>query len=123
MTNYTKGEMHMKNMYIYILTNDNKNVMYVGVTSDLIRRMYEHKNHLDEGSFTARYNVTRLVYYEYTNNPEAAIEREKQIKGWNRARKNKLVESKNPNWDEERYYEEVKLHIQAINKNHYEQDR
>ena len=100
MTNYTKGEMHMKNMYIYILTNDNKNVMYVGVTSDLIRRMYEHKNHLDEGSFTARYNVTRLVYYEYTNNPEAAIEREKQIKGWNRARKNKLVESKNPNWDD-----------------------
>ena len=90
----------MANMYVYILTNDHKNVMYVGVTNDLVQRMYEHKNHLDRGSFTARYNVDRLVYYEYTNNPEAAILREKQIKGWNRARKNKLVESKNPNWDD-----------------------
>ena len=90
----------MENMYVYILTNDHKNVMYVGVTNDLVRRMYEHKNHLDRGSFTARYNVERLVYYEYTNNPEAAIAREKQLKGWNRARKNKLVESRNPNWDD-----------------------
>jgi len=90
----------MENMYIYILTNEHKNVMYVGVTNDLVRRMYEHKNHLIRNSFTARYNVDRLVYYEYTNNPVAAIEREKQLKGWNRARKNKLVESKNPNWED-----------------------
>ena len=90
----------MKNMYVYILTNEHRNVMYVGVTNDLVRRMYEHKNHLDKGSFTARYNTERLVYFEYTNDPEAAIAREKQIKGWNRARKNKLVESKNPNWDD-----------------------
>ena len=90
----------MKNMYVYILTNERLNVMYVGVTNDLVRRMYEHKNHLDKGSFTARYNTERLVYYEYTNDPEAAIAREKQIKGWNRARKNKLVESKNSNWDD-----------------------
>ena len=90
----------MANMYVYILTNDHKNVMYVGVTNDLVRRMYEHKNHLDKGSFTARYNAHRLVYFEYTNDPEAAISREKQIKGWNRARKNKLVESKNSNWDD-----------------------
>ena len=90
----------MENMYIYILTNDHKNVMYVGVTNDLVRRVYEHKNHLIRNSFTARYNVDRLVYYEYTNNPISAIEREKQIKGWNRARKNKLVESKNPTWDD-----------------------
>ena len=88
------------NYYVYILSNPTNVTIYTGVTNDLIRRVYEHKNHLDRGSFTARYNVNRLVYYEYTNDPEAAIGREKQIKGWNRARKNKLVESKNPNWDD-----------------------
>ena len=86
--------------YIYILSNKNKNVIYTGVTNDLVRRVYEHKNHLDKGSFTSRYNVENLVYYEVTSNVEAAIEREKQIKGWNRKRKNKLIESKNPNWDD-----------------------
>ncbi len=85
-------------MYIYILTNKNKNVLYTGVTNDLSKRVYEHKNHLDKGSFTARYNVEHLVYYEATNNPVAAIEREKQIKGWNRNRKIKLIESKNKDW-------------------------
>ena len=84
--------------YVYILTNSHKNVIYVGVTSDLRKRVYEHKNHLNKTSFTARYNVDQLVYYEVTSNAIAAIEREKQIKGWNRKRKNKLVESKNPNW-------------------------
>ena len=84
--------------YVYILTNENGNVIYVGITNDLIRRVYEHKNHLDRGSFTARYNVTKLVYFEETSDVEAAIEREKQIKGWNRKHKNKLVERKNPNW-------------------------
>ena len=90
----------MKNMYVYILTNERKNVMYVGVTNDLVRRMYEHKNHLIKRGFTARYNTERLVYFEHTTNETAAVERENQIKGWNRARKNKLVESKNPNWDD-----------------------
>ena len=84
--------------YVYILTNENGNVIYVGITNNLIRRVHEHKNHLDRGSFTARYNVTKLVYFEETSDVEAAIEREKQIKGWNRRHKNKLVESKNPNW-------------------------
>ena len=84
--------------YMYMLTNEHGNVMYVRVTNDLIRRVYEHKNHLDKGSFTARYNVTKLVYFESTSDVEAAIEREKQIKGWNRKRKNKLVETRNPNW-------------------------
>ena len=84
--------------YVYILTNAHQTVLYTGVTNDLIRRVYEHKNHLDKGSFTARYNVERLVYYEDTSDVEAAIEREKQIKGWNRKRKNKLIESKKPNW-------------------------
>ena len=86
--------------YVYILTNAHKSVLYTGVTNDLVRRVYEHKNHLDRGSFTAQYNVEKLVYYEITSDIEVAIEREKQIKGWNRKRKNKLVESKNPNWDD-----------------------
>ena len=84
--------------YVYILSNDHNNVIYTGVTNDLVRRVYEHKHHLDKGSFTARYNVEKLVYYEVTNDVESAIEREKQIKGWNRKNKNKLVERKNPNW-------------------------
>ena len=82
--------------YIYILTNENRNVIYTGVTNDLIRRIYEHKKHLDKGSFTSRYNVENLVYFEVTTDVKAAIEREKQIKGWNRKRKNKLVERKIP---------------------------
>ena len=84
--------------YVYILTNAHKNVLYTGVTRDLVRRVYEHKHHLDRNSFTARYNVELLVYYESTSDVEAAIEREKQIKGWNRKRKEKLIASKNPNW-------------------------
>ena len=86
--------------YVYILSNNHKNVLYTGVTNDLVRRVYEHKQHLDKGSFTDRYNVECLVYYESTSDVKEALEREKQIKGWNRKRKNKLVESKNPSWAE-----------------------
>ena len=86
--------------YVYILTNANKTVLYTGVKNDLIRRVYEHKNHLDRSSFTARYNVENLVYYEVTSSVEAAIEREKQIKGWNRKHKNKLIERMNPGWED-----------------------
>ena len=86
--------------YVYLMTNSNKNVLYTGVTNDLVRRVYEHKNHLDKGSFTDRYNIEYLVYFESTSDVAAAIEREKQIKGWNRKRKDKLVASKNPNWDD-----------------------
>ena len=82
--------------YVYILTNEKGNVLYTGVTNDLIKRVFEHKHHLDRGSFTARYNVEKLVYFEMTSDVKAAIEREKQIKGWNRKRKNQLVESMNP---------------------------
>ena len=84
--------------YIYILSNSNNNVIYTGVTNDLIRRVYEHKGHFDRGSFTSRYNVDKLVYFEVSSSIEVAIEREKQIKGRNRNRKNKLVESQNPGW-------------------------
>ena len=84
--------------YVYILTNKYGTVLYTGVTNDLIRRVYEHKNHLIKESFTSKYNVTRLVYFEETSDVKAAIEREKQIKGWSRRRKDKLVEEKNQNW-------------------------
>ena len=84
--------------YVYILTNQHGNVLHTGVTNDLVRRVYEHKEHLDRGSFTAQYNIKKLVYFEATSDIESAIAREKQIKGWNRKRKNKLVESKNPKW-------------------------
>ena len=86
--------------YVYILTNNNKNVLYTGITNDLIRRVYEHKNHLDKGSFTDKYNVENLVFYEYTSDVTAAIEREKQIKSWSRKKKEKLISGKNPNWDD-----------------------
>ena len=86
------------NYYVYILTNAHRTVLYTGVTRDLVRRVYEHKHHLDKNSYTARYNVEFLVYYESTSEVESAIEREKQIKGWNRKRKEKLIESRNPNW-------------------------
>ena len=84
--------------YVYILTNSHKNVLYTGVTNDLVRRVYEHKHHLDKWSFTDRYNVEYLIYYEYTSDVTAAIEREKQIKSWNRKRKEKLIACMNPEW-------------------------
>lgn len=84
--------------YVYLLTNATNVVLYTGVTGDLIRRVYEHRHAVISDCFTAKYKVTKLVYFEVTNDVTAAIEREKQIKGWNRARKNRLVESKNPHW-------------------------
>ena len=89
----------MNQYYVYILTNWNNEVMYIGVTNDLARRIYEHKNKLVKG-FTSRYNVNKLVYYEYTSDVKAAIEREKQLKGWIRKRKNELVEQLNPQWND-----------------------
>ena len=86
--------------YVYIMTNFHKNVLYTGVTNDLVRRVYEHKNHLDKGSYTDRYNVEYLIYYESTSDVKVAIEREKQIKSWNRKKKEKLITNKNPNWDD-----------------------
>ena len=84
--------------YVNILTNKYCTVLYTGVTRDLIRRVYEHKNHLDKNSFTAKYKVDKLVYFEETSDVRAAIEREKQIKSWNRDRKISLVMSMNPKW-------------------------
>ena len=84
------------NYYVYILTNQNNSVLYVGVTNDLVRRVHEHKNHLDKDSFTSKYNVTKLVYFEVSGDVEAAIAREKQIKSWKRNQKIALVMESNP---------------------------
>ncbi len=88
----------MKQYYVYILTNRSR-TLYTGVTNDLQRRVYEHKHKLVPG-FTAKYNLTRLVYYEATPDIHAAIAREKQIKGWLRAKKIALIESMNPKWED-----------------------
>ena len=85
--------------YVYILSNWNRKVIYAGVTNNLARRVYEHKSKLVDG-FTKRYNVDRLVYFEGTTNVRTAIEREKQIKGWSRQRKNGLIEGMNPDWED-----------------------
>ena len=86
----------MNDYYVYIITN-NSGTLYTGVTNDLQRRIFEHKHKLG-GDFSKRYNLTRLIYYEMTNDVNAAIAREKQIKGWRKAKKLTLINSINPNW-------------------------
>jgi putative endonuclease len=86
-----------KQYYIYILTNKSNNVLYVGVTNDLIRRIFEHKSKLVEG-FTKKYNLWKLVYYEAADNIEGAINREKQLKNWHRDWKMNLIDQFNPDW-------------------------
>lgn len=86
--------------YVYILASKTNVTIYTGVTKDLVRRVYEHRNTADPNSFTAKYAVHKLVYFEQTSDIYAALSREKQIKGWRRAKKNALVESKNPNWED-----------------------
>ena len=85
--------------YVYLLTNWNNRVIYVGVTNDLTRRIYEHKNKLVEG-FTKTYNVDKLVYFEETNDVNSALAREKEIKKWRREKKNNLVLRMNPKWND-----------------------
>ena len=92
-----KGKEVIPLYYVYILTNQNDNVMYIGVTNDLSRRLYEHKSHLVEG-FTRDYRVDKLVYFETTEDVTAAITREKQLNSWRREKKNALVQQTNPLW-------------------------
>ncbi len=87
----------MKSFYVYILCNKRNGTLYTGVTSDLIKRVYEHKNNLVDG-FTKGYNVHRLVWYETHESAEPAINREKQIKKWKRSWKLELIEENNPEW-------------------------
>jgi putative endonuclease len=84
------------NFYIYILTNWNNKVMYIGMTNNLERRLCEHRNKLVEG-FTRKYSVNKLVYYEHTTDVHAALAREKELKKWRREKKDNLVASINPN--------------------------
>jgi putative endonuclease len=88
----------MKIFYVYIMTNGSK-TLYTGVTSDLEKRVFEHKNKLVPG-FTSKYNITRLVYFEITEDAHSAISREKQIKGWTRSKKINLIGLKNPSWED-----------------------
>ena len=91
---------------VYIMTNKNKTALYIGVTSDLPKRLYEHKNNTYPKSFTARYNLTYCIYYEIFYGIEEAIAREKEIKKWRRAKKDILINKINPRWDD--LFEEIK---------------
>jgi len=85
--------------YVYLLTNWNNKVMYIGVTNNLERRIYEHKNKLIKG-FTEKYNLNKLVYFEETQDIHSAISREKEIKKWRREKKDQLVNQDNPAWQD-----------------------
>ncbi len=85
--------------YVYILTNASHRSLYIGVTSDLEKRLYEHRMELVEG-FTKRYHIHKLIYYETTEDVYSAIQREKQLKGWTRAKKNALIATMNPDWND-----------------------
>ncbi len=85
--------------YVYILTNKTNTVLYVGVTNDLQRRTFEHKNKQTEG-FSKKYNLSKLIYFEATPNIDDAIAREKQLKGWRRKKKAELISENNPDWED-----------------------
>lgn len=86
-----------KSYYVYILATEKNGTLYIGVTNDLIRRVYEHKHKLNKG-FSSEYNISKLVYFETYSYIDEAIAREKQLKKWNRNWKLRLVEENNPNW-------------------------
>lgn len=92
------------NAYVYILASQRNGTLYIGVTNNIIRRIFEHKNGLIEG-FSKKYKINRLVYYETYNEIQTAIVREKELKGWLRKRKIELIEQQNPNWID--LYEEL----------------
>ena len=96
--------MNTKFYFIYILSSKKKGTLYIGVTSNLPKRVWEHKNNLVEG-FTKKYNVHNLVYFEQTDNVQSALQREKQLKKWKREWKIKLIEENNPEWKD--LYEKI----------------
>ena len=109
----------MRSYYVYILSTGKNGTLYIGVTNDLLRRVYEHKKKIFKG-FTSKYYVDMLVYFEETDDIGAAIQREKQLKKWNRKWKIELIEKINPDWNDlyyeyggtddlyDEYYEELK---------------
>jgi len=94
--------LNEKQFYVYILTNWNNKVLYVGITSNLKKRLYEHQNQLEDG-FTKKYNLFKLIYFETVKEVRSAITREKQIKGWRRSKKDDLVTQMNPEWKDLRF--------------------
>ena len=92
----TEESIKMNSYYFYIMTNKSKTI-YAGVTNNLLRRIFEHKSKIADG-FTKKYNINKLVYYETFTHPNDAIRREKQVKGWLRIKKIKLIEKLNPEW-------------------------
>ena len=88
----------MRHFYVYILSNISR-TLYIGITNNLERRIYEHKNKLIDG-FTKKYNLKKLVYFEMSTDIRSAICREKQLKGWLRSKKIALIEENNPDWDD-----------------------
>jgi putative endonuclease len=89
----------LRQSHVYMMTNINCTVLYIGVTADLQRRVWQHRNGVTEG-FTKRYNLTRLVWFETFGDISNAIAREKQLKGWRRSRKEALIKERNPRWDD-----------------------
>ena len=87
-----------RSFYVYFLTNKSRTVIYIGITNDLKRRMTEHKEAKSLNSFTRRYNVFYLIYFENFDHPSDAINRETQLKKWNREKKEALIKTKNPEW-------------------------
>lgn len=96
--------MNNKSYWVYILASQRNGTLYVGITNNLVKRVWEHKNKKVEG-FTKKYEVHHLVYYELHENPESAIKREKQIKKWNRLWKLRIIEEMNPEWKD--LYEDI----------------
>ena len=89
----------MRQYYVYILANKRNGTLYIGITNNLTKRIYEHKNNLIEG-FTKKYNIHNLVYYEITNDIRSALAREKRLKKWKRRWKFELIEKSNPKWED-----------------------
>jgi putative endonuclease len=106
--------MKLHQFYTYILTNFNNTVLYTGVTNDLVRRVFEHKKKIIPG-FTSKYNVDKLVYFELFDFINMAIQREKQIKGYSRIKKDNLINSVNPGWND--LYSNNKIDWSIIKKN------
>lgn len=96
--------MNEKNFYVYIMAKARNSTFYVGVTTDLQKRIYEHKSEIADG-FTKKYGIKRLVYFEKHDSAEEAFRREKRLKKWNRAWKMRLIEEQNPDWND--LYEEI----------------
>lgn len=96
---YRMKPIGLHNYFVYILTNKDKSVLYIGVTNNLSSRLYQHRNSENKKSFTYRFNAYFLIYYEHFREIEYAIAREKQLKKWSRLKKENLINSTNPDWD------------------------